>query len=186
MWWRGWRRKRPASCRDRNSPAQPILHRPEGSSERQEVSRRQFFVKLGVALNGLAAVVLATPVIGYLLAPIFRSEGRRLSKMDFARRTRRVSRRTDTPGEVQESNLECLGWRDRQYSLLGAPRAGRAVPGLRHQLRPPRLSGALVPAVGTVHVPVPRRRVLPGWLAGLGSAASAVSSSIRTRLRAGT
>ena len=39
-----------------------------------EVSRRQFFVKLGIALNGLAAVVLATPVIGYLLGPIFRSK----------------------------------------------------------------------------------------------------------------
>jgi Rieske Fe-S protein len=40
-----------------------------------DVSRRQFFVKLGVVLNGLAAVVLATPVIGYLLAPILRAEG---------------------------------------------------------------------------------------------------------------
>lgn len=39
-----------------------------------EVSRRQFFVKLGVALNGLAAVALATPVIGYLLGPIFRAK----------------------------------------------------------------------------------------------------------------
>ena len=40
-----------------------------------DVSRRQFFVKVGVVLNGLAAVVLATPVIGYLLAPILRAEG---------------------------------------------------------------------------------------------------------------
>ena len=40
-----------------------------------EVSRRQFFVKLGVVLNGLAAVVLATPVVGYLLAPMIRGKG---------------------------------------------------------------------------------------------------------------
>ncbi|HSY11410.1 MAG TPA: Rieske (2Fe-2S) protein [Verrucomicrobiae bacterium] len=39
-----------------------------------EVSRRQFFVKLGVVLNGLAAVVLATPVVGYLLAPMIRGK----------------------------------------------------------------------------------------------------------------
>ena len=46
----------------------------------QDVSRRQFFVKLGIVLNGLAAVVLATPVIGYLLAPIVRGEGGRYRK----------------------------------------------------------------------------------------------------------
>jgi menaquinol-cytochrome c reductase iron-sulfur subunit len=38
------------------------------------VSRREFFVKLGIALNGLAAVVLATPVIGYLLGPVLRAK----------------------------------------------------------------------------------------------------------------
>ena len=42
-------------------------------SER-DVSRRQFFVKLGLVLNGCAAVLLATPVIGYLLAPIIRHD----------------------------------------------------------------------------------------------------------------
>jgi menaquinol-cytochrome c reductase iron-sulfur subunit len=48
-------------------------------SER-EVSRRQFFVKLGIALNGLAAVALATPIVGYLLAPLIRSQGGRYQK----------------------------------------------------------------------------------------------------------
>ncbi len=38
----------------------------------QNVSRRDFLVKLGLVLNGLAAAVLATPIIGYLLAPMFR------------------------------------------------------------------------------------------------------------------
>jgi Rieske Fe-S protein len=46
----------------------------------QDVSRRQFFVKLGLVMNGLAAVVLATPVVGYLLAPIMRGEGGRYRK----------------------------------------------------------------------------------------------------------
>ena len=45
-------------------------------SER-DVSRRQFFVKLGMLFNGVAAVVLATPVVGYLLAPIMRHDSYR-------------------------------------------------------------------------------------------------------------
>jgi nitrite reductase/ring-hydroxylating ferredoxin subunit len=38
---------------------------------RGDISRRDLFVKLGVLLNGLAVVVLATPIVGYLLSPIF-------------------------------------------------------------------------------------------------------------------
>ncbi len=43
----------------------------------RDVSRRQFFMKVGIALNGLAALVLATPVVGYLLAPLLRGDGGR-------------------------------------------------------------------------------------------------------------
>ena len=39
-----------------------------------EISRRDLFAKIGMMLNGLAVVVLATPVVGYLLAPILRGE----------------------------------------------------------------------------------------------------------------
>jgi len=38
------------------------------------LSRRNFFFKVGLALNTLAVLLLATPVVGYLLAPIFRGE----------------------------------------------------------------------------------------------------------------
>ncbi len=41
----------------------------------QDTSRRDFFVKLGILLNGLAVAVLATPVIGYLVSPIVRGSG---------------------------------------------------------------------------------------------------------------
>jgi menaquinol-cytochrome c reductase iron-sulfur subunit len=34
------------------------------------ITRRAVFFKIGLLMNGLAAVVLATPVIGYLLSPI--------------------------------------------------------------------------------------------------------------------
>jgi menaquinol-cytochrome c reductase iron-sulfur subunit len=41
----------------------------------QDTSRRDFFVKIGLLLNGVAVVALATPVIGYLISPIFRANG---------------------------------------------------------------------------------------------------------------
>jgi len=41
---------------------------------KNEISRREMFVKIGVLLNGLAAVVLATPIIGYLVSPIFEAQ----------------------------------------------------------------------------------------------------------------
>jgi Rieske Fe-S protein len=40
------------------------------SSLKAEVSRREVFAKIGLLLNGFAAVVLAAPVIGYLVSPI--------------------------------------------------------------------------------------------------------------------
>ncbi len=38
------------------------------------ISRRDLFAKIGLALNVVAAAVLATPVIGYLLSPILRGD----------------------------------------------------------------------------------------------------------------
>jgi menaquinol-cytochrome c reductase iron-sulfur subunit len=38
------------------------------------LSRRNFFFKVGLALNTFALLLLATPVFAYLLAPIFRGE----------------------------------------------------------------------------------------------------------------
>jgi menaquinol-cytochrome c reductase iron-sulfur subunit len=36
------------------------------------VSRRDFFVKLGIFLNGIVGVVLAVPIVRYLLSPVAR------------------------------------------------------------------------------------------------------------------
>ena len=44
------------------------------SSSTGELSRRALFTKIGLLLNGLAVMVLATPVMGYLLAPILGAE----------------------------------------------------------------------------------------------------------------
>lgn len=45
-----------------------------GVSEKQEVSRRDFLAKIGILVNGLAALILAMPVIGYLMSPILGGE----------------------------------------------------------------------------------------------------------------
>ena len=45
-----------------------------GVGEKQDVSRRDFLAKIGILLNGFAALILATPVVGYLVSPILRGE----------------------------------------------------------------------------------------------------------------
>ncbi len=47
---------------------------PDAPDAKAEISRRDMFAKIGMALNGLAVVVLATPVVGYLLSPLLRAE----------------------------------------------------------------------------------------------------------------
>ena len=79
--------------------------------------------------------------------------------------------------------LASVGRRDGEHPLLGAAHLGRRVPGLRHQLHASRLPGALVPGVGPVHVPVPRRRLLRRRRARLGAAAARRSTSTSTRSR---
>ena len=53
-----------------NSETAPVS---EGETK-STLSRRSFFFKVGIALNTFALLLLATPVLGYLLAPIFRGE----------------------------------------------------------------------------------------------------------------
>ena len=38
--------------------------------DKNEISRRDVFAKIGMLLNGLAVVILAMPVVGYLISPI--------------------------------------------------------------------------------------------------------------------
>jgi nitrite reductase/ring-hydroxylating ferredoxin subunit len=50
--------------------AAPAPEQPDKST----ITRRALFFKIGLLLNGLAAVVLATPVIGYLVSPILAAQ----------------------------------------------------------------------------------------------------------------
>jgi len=54
-----------------SSPPMPEPETPNPN----EVSRREVFVRIGVLLNGLAAVILATPIIGYLISPLLEAQG---------------------------------------------------------------------------------------------------------------
>jgi len=50
---------------------------PAPATEQQDknlISRRAVFFKIGLLFNGIAAVVLATPVIGYLFSPILAAQ----------------------------------------------------------------------------------------------------------------
>ncbi len=44
------------------------------------MSRRDLMAKIGMLLNGAAVVILATPIVGYLLGPVVRGEGGRYRK----------------------------------------------------------------------------------------------------------
>lgn len=47
------------------SPASPALHQ-------ERVTRRNFMMYVGIGLNALVALAIATPVVGYLLGPVTR------------------------------------------------------------------------------------------------------------------
>lgn len=48
--------------------------RPDATESKAQLSRRDLLAKIGIVLNGLAAVVLVTPVVGYLLSPVLRAK----------------------------------------------------------------------------------------------------------------
>ncbi len=118
-------------------------------------SRRNFLLKLSLAMNGIVGAALAVPILGYLLGP--HEEGSAQGRLDRPRLPRPISRGRNPPGHLPQSHHHPLGWPDRRGLLLGPPHRRRKVPGLRHQLRPPGLPRALVRRVQALHVPLPRR-----------------------------
>ena len=50
----------------------PPPSQQEQEREQERVSRRTFLMNVGIALNALVALVIATPVVAYLLGPILR------------------------------------------------------------------------------------------------------------------
>ncbi len=50
----------------------PSPEEKEQRLETERVTRRTFLMKVGIALNGLVALAIATPVVAYLLGPVTR------------------------------------------------------------------------------------------------------------------
>ena len=121
------------------------------------VSRRGFLLRLGVALNVIAASLVTVPIIGF----VFSSLRERVSQAwiplgaleDFPGES-------DPPGYLHESLHRALGRVDSPHSVLGPAAGRREVSGIRHQLHASRLPGALVSGVHSLYVPLPRRRLL--------------------------
>ena len=122
------------------------------------VSRRWLLFKGAVALNGVVGLVLAVPVLRYLLAP-WRKDASFNSWISLG------SLDSFPTGETRLAyykNPSQNPWdrRKRTTRLLRAARSRQPVQSLRHQLRPPRPPGALVRAIATLPLPMPRRRIL--------------------------
>ena len=50
----------------------PNPEEKERTLERERVSRRTFLMNVGIALNALVTLALATPVVAYLLGPVLK------------------------------------------------------------------------------------------------------------------
>ena len=53
----------------------PALAPPNNATTDAMISRRGFFMKLGIVFNGLAAAVVAVPIVGFLVSAITRGRG---------------------------------------------------------------------------------------------------------------
>ena len=144
---------------------------PDTDQKPSTMSRRGL-LKLGVALNALAGVLLGVPIVGYLASAARKKEMIEalawipLGEVDTfpEGETRLATFRNPltNPWDGETGDVTC--WVRRIDK--------RGVPGLRDQLHAPWVPGAMVPAVGAVHVPLPWRRVLRGRREGLRSAAA--------------
>ena len=50
----------------------PSPQEQEARLHEERVSRRTFMMNVGIALNALVALAIATPVVGYVLGPVLR------------------------------------------------------------------------------------------------------------------
>ncbi len=97
-------------------------------SDDKAVSRRWVLVGIGVLLNGAVALLIATPVVGYLLGPI-RKNGGYDSWIDLGDISQFPVGETRLASFVNPAE-HALGRRHREGGLLGSPDAGPEVPGV--------------------------------------------------------
>src|SRR6059058_666466 len=133
------------------------------------VSRRVFLARLGIGFNAIVATLLGVPIVRYILSPITR-ERRPGYESWLSLGALDQFPEGQTRFATYRNPVVNAGRRDRDDRVLGASSRGREVPGLRDQLRAPRVPRPLVPAIELVHVPVSRWRLLRRRLARLWTA----------------
>jgi menaquinol-cytochrome c reductase iron-sulfur subunit len=136
-------------------------------SNEDTVSRRGLFMKLGILFNGVVAAALAVPIVRFVLSSVTRGRGNAYlswvplgSVSEFPEgETRLATFRnpyvTPTDGKTVDTACWVRRIEGEQFQVFAVNCAHL---------------GSLVSAIWFVHVPMPRRRVLPGRFASLGSA----------------
>ncbi len=130
-------------------------------SNENTLSRRGLFMKMGILFNGLVATALAVPIVQFVLSSVTRGRANAYlswvplgSVSDFPEgETRLATFRNPYVTPTDGTTVDTACW-------------VRRIEGDQFQV----LSGSMVSAVRFVHVPVPRRSVLPRRLACLGPA----------------
>ena len=111
-------------------------------SESTGPTRRGVLLTLGIALNAVAATLLAIPLVGFVLSPARRWSWQQWISLgplaDFPENQTRLATYRNPfsrPWDGETANIPCWVRQD----------LGRRVPGFRHQLHASRLPRALVP-----------------------------------------
>ena len=169
----------------------PVSNSPPRTPALDPALRRRSF--LGWLTYGLGAVAAAA--VGIPSSATFSGAARPRS-MVYAGARQRFSPGRNAAGDVRQSAPAAVGRHrgpHRRLRALRGPRRARptrrrhTVPGAGRQLRPPGLPGRVVSAVGPVHVPLSRRRLLRQRRTRLGPAAArAVSLRVAGERAAGS
>ena len=131
---------------------------PVAATDSRVAGRRKFLFKLSIAINAVIGLLIATPVIRFLLGPL-RPKGSydswiALGKLaDYPEGSTLLSffrNPTTNPWDGETGNVACYVRRESKDSCHR----------FRRELRASWMPGALVPAIAAFHVSLPRRRLL--------------------------
>ena len=123
------------------------------------LARRRFLTKVSIALGGFGALAVGAPVVGFLIAPLFRKQPRAWRPVGAA-----DNFQVGTTVEVVVSDPSPLPWTGiaANTAVVAAARGRDDLRRLLGQLHAPRLPGALAAGREPLPLPVPRGRLLQG------------------------
>ena len=146
----------------------PSPEEQEQRREEERVTRRTFLMNVGIALNALVGLAIATPVVAYVLGPVLRRKEYR----DWIT----IGNASDfKPGETKLMTFRnpfsrSVGWRHGECARVCALLRRRGSSRCLRLTARTWVPGAVVFRVAAVHVPLPWRRLLRGWEPRFGAA----------------